>query len=113
MTRAEILKEKLAICERLVEVCRELALLEETLQKARMLETEYKALWHQLETLESYEAKPQKRKRKHKKPDLRPKCCRCGTRWLPPEDVDAQETPCDSCNIHVVGAAERAKEERK
>ncbi len=37
-------------------------------------------------------------------PDFRPKCCRCGTRWLPPEGVDAQETPCESCRMRIVDA---------
>jgi len=32
-------------------------------------------------------------------PELRPKCCHCGKRWLPPEGIDAQEVPCESCRL--------------
>lgn len=30
--------------------------------------------------------------------DLRPRCIRCTCRWLPPEGVDATNTPCPACS---------------
>ena len=29
--------------------------------------------------------------------DFRPRCCKCGERWIQPDGVDAQVIPCPSC----------------
>lgn len=39
-------------------------------------------------------------------PDFRPRCRSCGERWLPPEGVDAQATPCLACQArHIIRLA--------
>lgn len=39
--------------------------------------------------------------------DLRPRCCKCGGRWIQPEGVDAQVVPCPACrrraDMKIVG----------
>ncbi len=45
--------------------------------------------------------------------DIRPRCIGCGERWMPPEGVDAQVEPCDTCSPITLTKAQRWRRKRE